>query len=219
MVGVLALVLITNITNLLTYPITRTSINNVTITSCFTSLPVQISTTLIAILMRIYIPFLLMIGLNFIVIIRLRNSKRRVGINGRKNNNAQQQLPSTQPANQLSRKEYKFVVTTIIIDAMFFVLHTPLAAFFVITIYNQFNDSITSQPVVSAWVNLFSNVSQLMAVAYPELMIFIFVTLNRYFREELLVIFRLSKRPTVGNQNESFLGATRTNMRTDMDMS
>lgn len=217
MIGVLALVLITNITNLLTYPITRTSINNVTTTSCFTSLPVQISTTLIAILMRIYIPFLLMIGFNLIVIIRLRNSKRRVGINGRKN--AQQQLPSTQPANQLSRKEYKFVVTTIIIDAMFFVLHTPLAAFFVITIYNQFNDSITSVPVVSAWVNLFSNVSQLIAVGYPELMIFIFVTLNRYFREELLVIFRLSKRPTVGNQNESFLGATRTNIRTDIDMS
>lgn len=207
MLSFLALILITNMTNLMSDQVTRTSSRNVTIISCVTATSVNLATNLIAILMRIYIPFLLMITFNWVVILRLRESKKKVGFSLILMNN-KRATNQNQPVQQkISRKEYKFTVAMIVIDVAFFVLNTPLAGFFVILIYNLFSTSLTDLAVPNAYVNLFNQISQLMSFGYSELMIFIFVALNKYFRDELLIVFRLKR--FMPNQVESL--PTRTN--------
>ena len=189
MFACLALILITNMTNLMTYPVTNA--NNVT--SCFTASDVSIATSLIATMMRIFIPFLLMLGLNLLVIYRLKQSKIRVGIANVIQLDTQSRQQQQQPSRQLTRKEFKFTVSTLIIDFLFLFFYLPLGVAFVVQIYNLFNNSLSSYPVGNAVYNLFSNLSQIFALAHTSALFFIFIVFNRNFRTELFDLLRVYK--------------------------
>lgn len=189
-------------TNVVTYPITieitNSTLNNSNTTTpllmtCFFDNGVNIATNLIVILMRVYVPFLLMICFNLSVIIRLRNSKKRVAF-----------ATTAQKTAQLHKsKETKFAMITILIDTAFFVFNTPIAVFFVIQTVNLFKDSIDSDRISTAYTNFFNNVAQLISFGYSELMIFIFVAINRFFREEILIVLKIRQPQASSSRNHT----------------
>lgn len=206
MIGLLALILITNMTNLMSYPTTNTrdGRNN---TFCSTSNDVSIATSLIANLMRIFIPFIIMLTLNLLVIFGLKKSKIRVGVS-----NVMQIAAKSgqQPSRRFTNKEFKFTVSTLIIDFIFLFFYLPLGVAFIIQTYNLFSTSLTSDPIGNAAYGLFNNVSQLFALAHTSVLIFLFIIFNRYFRAELILLLRLHKIfPTL--KPESTTNLTRLN--------
>ena len=145
------------------------------------------ATNVIAILMRVLIPFILTFSLNMATIARLqksRNSVRSLGavkiINGKQ-------------TGQISNKEYRFKIATIAIDFTFLVFYIPVAVNLALNIVDL-NDSISNDIYLNAVLNnLFSTISVLLAFSYSVALIFMFFIFNRYFREEVFLLVGLRR--------------------------
>ena len=207
MLACLALILITNMTNLMTYPGVSTS--NYTSSTCTTTNDVNIATNLIANLMRVFIPFGLMLTLNLLVIYRLKQSKIKVGVSNLIQVASKLQNSSNQPYHQITNKEFRFMVSTIIIDFVFLFFYLPLGVNYGIATYNLFSTSLTSNSLWNAAYNLFSQVTQMLAISHTSMLIFVFLIFNRNFRIEFILMFRLYKLfPSL--QPDSSTNQTRT---------
>lgn len=184
MVSLLALILISQIPTLLTYPVTNA--NN--ITSCFISTQAKTASTLCLNLMRIFIPFGIMLTLNLIVIWRLKQSKRRVNAT-----NVIQSGSSQQTNRALGKKELRFAVSTLLIDFVFLVFYLPMGADYIIQIYKLYNNSLTSDQVIRASYQIYTNTCLMLSLAHTSALFFVFVIFNRYYRVELFTLFRLDR--------------------------
>lgn len=184
MLGFLAFILLADMTNLLTYPVT----NAKNVTSCFVATDVTLATNLLANLMRVFIPYGLMLTMNLLVIWRLKSSKVRAGVA-----NTLQVTGNSRASRQLSNKEFKFTVSTLIIDFVFLFFYLPIGIVFIIATYNLFGTSITSDPVSNAIYNFISNITQMLALSHTSALFVIFVIFNQYFRNELIILFRLNR--------------------------
>jgi hypothetical protein len=184
MFGFLAFILLADMTNLLTYPVT----NAKNVTSCFVATDVTLATNLLANLMRVFIPYGLMLTMNLLVIWRLKSSKVRAGVA-----NTLQVTGNSRASRQLSNKEFKFTVSTLIIDFVFLFFYLPIGIVFIIATYNLFGTSITSDPVSNAIYNFISNITQMLALSHTSALFVIFVIFNQYFRNELIILFRLNR--------------------------
>lgn len=185
MLGFLAFILLADMTNLLTYPVT----NAKNVTSCFVAIDVTLATNLLANLMRVFIPYGLMLTMNLLVIWRLKSSKVRAGLA----NATLQVTGNSRTSRQLSNKELKFTVSTLIIDFVFLFFYLPIGIVFIIGTYNLFGTSITSDPVSNAIYNFISNITQMLALSHTSALFVIFVIFNQYFRNELIILFRLNR--------------------------
>lgn len=184
----LAFILIINVTNLITYSVTDA--NN--ITSCFISNGISIATSINTNLTRVFIPFVFMLTLNLLVIWRLKSSKIRVGVvNVLQIAAASQQ--NGQFHKQMTNREFRFTISTLLIDFVFLFCYFPLEVNICIQLYNLFDDSITGSPIASAVLNVFTSVAQVMALGHTAVLFFVFVIFNRNFRNELIMLFRLYK--------------------------
>lgn len=182
MMFLLVLVLISQIPTLITYPVIDSNNN----TSCFMEARVKMASTLCLNLMRIFIPFGIMLTLNLIVIWRLKQSKRRV-------NAASIQSGSSQQTNRQLVNKSRFSVSTLIIDFIFLFFYLPMGVSYAIQIYNLYSTSLTSDPVVNASYQLFTNICLMLSLAHTSALFFVFVIFNRFFRAELIVFFRINK--------------------------
>ena len=180
-----ALILIADVPNLINYPVTNPVTN---ITTCFLSNTINTANNLIAAFMRIFIPFAIMLTLNLKVIRNLKQSKIRVGVA-----NVTQSGQQTSHRQQLSNKEFRFVVSTLIIDFIFLFFYLPIGVNFFIVIYNLFGTAITSNPVSNAANSFSMTIFQLLAQLHTSLLFFFFIIFNRNFRKELIVLLRLNK--------------------------
>lgn len=113
---------------------------------------------------KIYIPSLIMVGLNVKVILRLRKSKQR--------------LLAGQAADRRSNLK-KFAVSTILIDLIFLILISPEAFF---KIYFLFLTDNKYKFLIAGIIDIFNDFS----LSYSGLLIFIFLIFNRLFRKELI---------------------------------
>lgn len=179
-----ALILIADVPNLINYPVTNPVTN---ITACFLSNTINTTNNLIAAFMRIFIPFAIMLTLNLKVIRNLKQSKIRVGVA-----NVVQSSQQTSH-RQFSNKEFRFVVSTLIIDFIFLFFYLPIGVNFFIVIYNLFGTAITSNPVSNAANSFSMTIFQLLAQLHTSLLFFFFIIFNRNFRQELIVLLRLNK--------------------------
>ena len=195
MLGFLAFILLADMTNLLTYPVT----NAKNVTSCFVASDVTLATNLLANLMRVFIPYALMLTMNLLVIFRLKNSKVRAGAA----NATLQATGNSRASRQLSNKEFKFTVSTLIIDFVFLFFYLPIGIVFIIATYNLFGTSITSDPVSNAIYNFISNITQMLALSHTSALFAIFVIFNQYFRNELIILFRLNRVFPTANSETS----------------
>lgn len=207
MVGIFIVVLGLNSTNLITYPVTRGST-----TSCFTATEINIASNLIALLMRVYLPYFFMCVFNIIVISRLKSSKRKVGTMTTTNDGQK----VARRTGKLSRKEYKFTVATLLMDLFFLLMNTPVSVWLTMSTVDLFTKAFSSDTFVNTAFNLYANIAQLIAFSYSMSMIFVFIIFNRTFRDELIYLFRLRTFFPQNSTNSAQTAPTRTQMNSNM---
>ncbi|CAF0879695.1 unnamed protein product [Brachionus calyciflorus] len=197
---IMCFILITNSTNLISNSVISISFNNLTnqtviSESCVQTKIVSLATDFIAILMRLYIPFLIMVILNLLVIKKLYRTKKRV----KKSTSNTILIQVTTSSKNLvsngqrtfSNKEYKFVFATITMDLVFWIFYAPVSINLTLSIVNTFT-RIFTQRVPAANYSLYSNLSQLMAFTYHSVAIFMYLAFNQHFRAEFLALFKLN---------------------------
>ena len=167
--------------NLLQTPV----LNAKNVTVCSQSNDAFVAAGLIFNMMRIFIPFVVMLILNLLAIWQLKKSKGRVGV---------AQVSTSQLQNkQISNKEFRFMVSTLIIDFMYLFFYLPVGIAFLIQTYNFFSTSLTSDPVGNAAFNLYTSFAQMLSMSHASALFFVFLTFNRVFRAELVILLRLDK--------------------------
>ena len=199
MLGTLALLVVANMPNLLSYPQFFGRFAFCTIAN-----DVTVAANILAILFRAYIPFGLMLAFDIIVLKRLRNSKRRVAVT---------QMGQRKQPGQVSNKEYNFIVSTILIDIAFLLFYTPIAAYISMTVADVY---VSWDRLASAAINLLYSCAMLTAYLYSVWLLVIFFIFNRYFRNEVYTVLRLNKVFPDLNQSVMETGST-NNMNRSMN--
>jgi hypothetical protein len=203
MIGIIVFVILTNMSNLFTIE-SAVPWSNKPFVFCNMTIEASVASILSLVIIRTYLPFIFMLTLNIIVYIRLKKNKLKVGVSSHNGHNAQNARSPVLPLqvshtsenglhingiHHLSNKQTKFIVSTLFIDLTFIGFYTPLAVFFSISLASILNMDMVWDPLSTAYINLFSNVTQLFAYTYSVSLIFIFVSFNRYFRKEMLLDF------------------------------
>lgn len=194
---VFILIMITNSTNLMSFPVVKRTFNNVTnqtivTESCEQTISVSLATDFIAILMRLYIPLFIMITLNSLVIKRLYESKKRVQKSTTKTI-VHVKSSKSLIKNTFSNKDYKFVTATLTMDFIFWIFYAPVSINITLNIVDTFTGIFNSRRA-SVNYRLYSNLSQLFAFTYHSICIFLFIGFNRYYKEEIFAFFKLNSR-------------------------
>ena len=189
MLGFTVLILVTNVTLLISSQVTRTTFNNatnktVTTTSCFSTPDMSLASSFISILMRIYIPLVIMVVLNVLIIRKMFMSRNKV------------QTSKTVKSNS---KEYRFTIMTCLLDIIFWIFYAPVSVWLTASIVNNFYPFINSSNSVS--IGLFTSLSQTFAAGYHGIFFFTNIGLNKLFRKELFIMLRLKK--TKRNQTDT----------------
>lgn len=188
-----------NVTNLMSYQVISFSFNsqtNSTITteSCEQTKAVSLATDFIAILMRLYIPLIIMLILNCLIIKKLYETKKKV-----KNSTGKVLIQVTTSSKNLisnsqttfSNKEFRFIKATITMDIIFWIFYTPVSINLTLNIINTFT-MIFNTPISMVNYRFYSNISQLIAFTYHSVAIFMYFAFNQYFRAEFISLFRLN---------------------------
>ena len=124
-----------------------------------------------------------MVTLNIKVILRLRQSKRRAGLNS-----SSRQTNRTNSAND---KGTRFTITTILIDLIFLVFNLPqtlLNSYYMVM--HLLNDKNIH---VGRVFNICNNFAVILSLSYSAALVITFLIFNRIFRKELIIFFRLEK--------------------------
>ena len=132
--------------------------------TCNRSHEITRANTYVDIVVRVYVPYVVMVTINTKVIIRLRKSKKQ--------------------SNARTDRSTRFATSTILIDLIFLIFNLPetlLSAYKNIT---QVNNS-------SVLFFVFLHFSSLFSSSYSAVLVFIFLCFNRIFRKETIVLFRL----------------------------
>ena len=127
-------------------------------------------------IVKLYIPYFIMVGLDIKVILSLRQSKKRA-LNGRGVQNSMN----------------KFTISTILIDLIYLIFKSPQIVFqfysYILIIRGEFY-GITNEKFL---IDLLNKLSDDIAFSYSAFIIFIFVIFNRLFRKEIIFFYRLDK--------------------------
>lgn len=136
--------------------------------TCNTSLLALISSDIISILLRTYLPFLVMITLNLIMLRKIFKLRT--------------------PMNQtcLSRKEYHFTVAVMVYDAYFFVLNFPLSIYYIFNDINTFSDSFVNNTLFTAQYSLVSTFTVDLSLCIQTFSFFTYLFFNKLFKREFL---------------------------------
>ena len=144
---------------------------------------------------KFFIPYVIMVTLNIKVILRLRQSKRRSGLN----NSARQTM-----SNSATDKGTRFTITTLIIDLIFLIFNLPEA---LLLTYDVIMTYILYRNNNQGWIfYTCENFAILLSLSYSTALVFMFLIFNRIFRKELFIFFRLDK--LVNNIYPNFLNSS-----------
>lgn len=144
--------------------------------SCKSSNDITLITDVISILIRTYIPFGVMVVLNFLMIRKLFKSDRL-----------------TFKQNSLSRKEYQFTVAVMAYDAYFLFFNFPLSVHYIMFDINLYSGALKGDPAMNAGYNLYSSVAINFSLLVQILSFFMYTAFNKLFRQELLRVFGLTR--------------------------
>lgn len=179
---------IADIPNLLFYlaqKVSTTNVNGTLVTkitySCSGDFNTIISSDLISITLRTYMPLIIMVMLNTIMIRKIFGTSR-----------------ATFKQSSLSRREYQFTLIVMSFDVFFFCTNFPLSIFYIFYDYYNYSGALTLNPVFGAqfnfWYSLVLNISYL----DQTLSFFISMSVNKLFRKEILILLsRILKRPNL----------------------
>lgn len=197
MLGTLAMLAVANIPNLIQYTVT-----NSRSTSCNSTTEANVAANIMVVLVRVYIPFGLMLVMDIIVFKRLQKSKRRVGVT---------QMGQRKQPGHVSNKEYSFLISTILIDLTFMLFYTPIAVYVSVSVADTY---VNWDLFTKFAFYLFYSCAMLTSFLYSVVTFFLFLLLNRYFRSEVFTLLRLNKFfPDLG-QTVMDTGSTNNAIRT-----
>lgn len=174
---------IANMPNLLSHPVTSIRGDVVRVT-CVNNSDPETASQLMAIIWRIYVPMAVILVLNITVYRRLRQTKARVAVANVTSQSKQ--------ARDMSNKQRRFVVSTLLIDLVFVFFYTPITAYLSMFINFYFNRSSWSLFGITV-ANLFLNIALFLIYLYSVAIIFMFLIFNRYFRIEVVTLLRLNR--------------------------
>ena len=129
---------------------------------------VVILTEIVKILMEFVIPYLFMVIVDLMVIIRLRKSKTGLG--------------ERQPASRNS-KSLRFSRNTVLIDFIYLIFNFPPIIFNLYSIFLFINPDVNFFDTFIYVIPMFNNI---FPYIYPSILFLVFVTFNRIFRSEFL---------------------------------
>ena len=141
------------------------------------------SDMIIGYLFKLFIPYVFMVTFNIKVILRLRQSKRRAGLNN--------SLRQTNPTNSATDKGTRFTITTIIIDLIFLIFNLPQT---LLISYDLVTNFLIEMNIYQGWIfYICVDISTLLSLSFSTALVFMFIIFNRIFRKELFIFFRLQK--------------------------
>lgn len=137
-----------------------------------------ISSDIISILIRTYLPFAIMIIFNLLMIRKLFEIKRA----------------TLQQNNTLTRKEYQFTLAVIAYDVYFFVLNFPISIYYILYDLNQYSGNLRCDSMLSAKYTFFGAITSNLAVCIQTFSFFMYLGCNKLFRHEFLRLLGNSSR-------------------------
>ena len=126
-------------------------------------------------IVKLYVPYIIMVGLDMKVILSLRQSKKRA-LNGRGVRNGMN----------------KFTISTILIDFILLIFKSPQAIFQFYSYIMIIKEGFFRDTNEIIFINLIRFTDDI-AFSYSAFIIFIFVIFNRLFRKEIISYFRLGR--------------------------
>jgi len=155
----------------------KTQFVSIIITSCTqANTDLVLAQDIMFVIMRIILPFIIMVVCNIILINHIRKSRNRV-VRGRK-----------------ERKEQSFTKSVTIMNGSFLVCNIGVAVYYIIAYYLKFSGNSLGQ--VPTYINsLYGTCAILVSYIFTLSQFFVDIIFNKVFRKEiLLVILFLSRR-------------------------
>lgn len=138
--------------------------------SCTAPFAILITTDIMTSFIRTYIPMILMLVFNFIMIRKIFSKKR---------------LTTNQSSQK--RKEYQFTIAVMAYNVYFFVFNFPFALFYIFNDVNLYNGALIGDfGAIYSFLNfVFLNLT----LCQPALSFFINFAFNKLFRQEIFMLF------------------------------
>lgn len=147
---------------------------------CSASQGIKLSSDIVSITFRTYIPLTLMIVFNFMMVRNITKKRAAAASNTNKNANANTRRP---------RREHLFTVAVISSDFVFFITHIPLSIEYIVNDVYLYAGMLDSNPQAKAQNSLAFYVILQFACVDMMSSIFIYLTFNKLFRREFVRIF------------------------------
>ena len=138
---------------------------------CYGTFAVVFSSDMISILLRTYLPLLLMFWFNFMMIRKISANNKRTTV---------------KRWSSLNRKEYHFTFTVMAYSVYFFVINFPLSVFYIIYDINSYTGALTGD--FGATYSLLNSVFVNLSFLQQTLSFGMNFASNKLFRKEILVL-------------------------------
>ena len=158
---------------------------------CIAPFGIVLSSDLISISLRTYIPFILMIIFNVIMMRKILETSRIVA-----------------KRNSLKRKGYQLTFAAMAFDVYFFVTNFPLSVYYIVYDINLYSGAFSLDPEYGAYINMVFWIFVDVSFVDQTFSFFINLAFNKLFRKELLLL--VSKFPGFSkfNQIQSIIDTT-----------
>lgn len=144
--------------------------------TCIASNDVTIVSDILSMLFRTYIPLILMIVFNCLMIYHLYKSSRTAHIFQN---------------SSLKRKEHQFTIAAISCDVFFFLCNFPLSVFYFFYDANLYSGAFKADSTLSVVFSFYQNVFLNISLVFQSCSIVLYVLFNKLFRKELFMIISI----------------------------
>ena len=177
LVGLIFLILfvlaILDIPNFFFYLSTNGNITFSTLRVCVGSFAITVTSDLISVLLRTYIPFVIMLILNVVMIRKIMESSRL----------------SLKKTIRRYRKDYQFTIAVMFVDVYIFLANLPESIFYIIYDYYLYSGMFLSSSVFRSYYNLLSGIFSNISLSVQTFSFFSYLLFNTIFRREFRDFF------------------------------
>lgn len=172
LISILVILALADIPNLLFYVNAKNS--------CTGDDPAVISSDIISIILRTYLPFFLMIFFNVFIIRKIIKHSRQAKISHIHLNN-----------NNTRLKEYQFTLAVVAYDVYFLILNFPMSVYYIMYDVNLYSGALKGPDAsFAASYALANNVTGMISNLVQTLSFFTYLAFNKLFRVEFLRVMR-----------------------------
>lgn len=142
-------------------------------------------------LMRVYLPFVIILTFNLLGIKNLKKAKINLNkYNMTQDHERHDETAKKKNSYKMSPIEYRFTVSNLANDFIFLTFFMPVNVYVTLETIDSIKP-IFKTPIQIANFSLYTNLSQLTAFSYYMIDIVIFLALNRVFRDDLFALVKL----------------------------